>query len=63
LNHTAFLTSNAQVYTMGDNSQGQLGIGNHISLKPNPVLVDSLTSLEVIDIACGESHTLALAAF
>ena len=57
--HSAFVTDNNLVYTMGSNRCGQLGIRDSIiKSKCSPVLVEQLQGLHVIDVACGGNHTL-----
>jgi alpha-tubulin suppressor-like RCC1 family protein len=44
---------------MGNNSHGQLGIGEpYVEQKYSPVLVDSLLNFKPQSIACGKAHTL-----
>lgn len=44
---------------MGSNSDGKLGVGEHTLRHSNvPCLVDGL--VDVIKVACGMSHTLAM---
>lgn len=62
INHTLALTDSGRIYAWGDNSFGQLGIGNDTS-HTSPVLVDmtgSLSGKEVITIVAGNRHSLAL---
>ncbi|TVQ38503.1 MAG: choice-of-anchor D domain-containing protein [Spirochaetaceae bacterium] len=57
-NHSAIVDTNGQVWTWGSNTSGQLGIGNRDN-KSSPVMVTGL-STEIIDIASGGFHTVAL---
>lgn len=57
LSFTAFLSRQGQVYTCGNNSNGQLGHGDTID-RPTPTCVESLDS--VVQIAAGPSFALAL---
>jgi alpha-tubulin suppressor-like RCC1 family protein len=59
--HTAVLTSGGNVFTWGANDHGQLGHGD-TTARLRPELVRSLRSNKVINIACGRSHSLFLAA-
>lgn len=62
INHTLALTDSGRIYAWGDNSFGQLGIGNDTSYTL-PVLVDmtgSLSGKEVISVVAGNRHSLAL---
>jgi len=49
-----------QVYSWGDNEHGQQGTGSTMSNK-KPQLVSSLAELHITRIACGSSHSIALA--
>lgn len=52
--HTALIARNGHVYTMGNNSDGRLGLGD-VSIKnsTSPCLVESLTNYKISDISCG----------
>lgn len=52
------LLSNGTVYAWGRNDVGQLGIGNTTSPQASPVQISGLT--DVIALAAGDDHTLAL---
>ncbi|GIW24525.1 RCC1 domain-containing protein [Meiothermus sp.] len=52
------LLSDGTVYAWGRNDVGQLGIGNTTTPQPSPVLISGLT--DVIALAAGDDHTLAL---
>lgn len=57
--HSAFITVNGQLYTFGDNSQGQLGQGRDNIVYFQPTRVQEIT--EPLDlVSCGFRHTLAL---
>ncbi|CAK9870549.1 unnamed protein product [Sphagnum jensenii] len=58
-NHTAFVTESGGLYTCGDGTFGQLGLGD-TQTRFLPCLVEHLTSLFVTMVACGMRHTLAL---
>ncbi len=53
------LSLNWKVYTWGSNSVGQLGLGDQID-RHSPTLMDALWGLPVVQLAAGESHSLAL---
>lgn len=55
-NHTLLLTFDFQLLSVGDNSFGQLGLGD---LKPRrePTLLDYFRDNPVIDICCGGQHS------
>ena len=61
--HTAFvaeqLGGGSQVYCMGSNQDGKLGVGERTLRQSNvPCLVEGLS--DVVKVACGMAHTLAL---
>lgn len=58
--HTAVISNTGELYTFGDNSEGQLGIG--IEFRNNidrPTLVTGISE-ETIQVSCGYRHTLVL---
>ena len=55
--YTAVITSNGELYTFGQGRFGKLGHGNSDD-KAIPTLVTALKSHKVVDVACGDSHTL-----
>ena len=57
--HSIFLTTNLQVYVCGDNSMGQLGVGDR-EPRRTPRLLPRLQQESVIQVACGKFHSLAL---
>jgi alpha-tubulin suppressor-like RCC1 family protein len=60
--HTAAVTDNGLLYTFGWNHYGQLGHGS-VSLNdctPIPMIVEALKSNVVLQVSCGEQHTIAL---
>ena len=57
--HTLFLSEIGRVYACGHGYFGQLGLGNNKNVK-SPILVHSLTNKNIIEIASGWSHSLAL---
>lgn len=56
--HSFLITIDGDVYTVGDNSSGQLGIGNHTS-HTRPVRIETLPP--IFQISAGYVHTLFLA--
>ncbi|KAH7441352.1 hypothetical protein KP509_03G034500 [Ceratopteris richardii] len=57
--HTLALTGSGSVYSFGQGVFGALGHGNTESCS-TPVLIDGLWGFGVVQIACGENHSLAL---
>jgi len=59
--HSAFITNNGWIYTMGSNSNGKLGIGDKLMRNSSiPCLVETLSQYNAVDIACGFGHTVAI---
>uniref|UniRef100_A0A8C2NDK5 VPS9 domain-containing protein n=1 Tax=Capra hircus TaxID=9925 RepID=A0A8C2NDK5_CAPHI len=64
--HTGAVTDSGVVYMWGENSSGQCAVANQPYVpEPNPVSIsDSETSpllaVRILQLACGEEHTLAL---
>lgn len=56
-NHSLFLTKNNTVMACGENTNGQLGMGNTDSLF-TPTLIPNLTNVKQVD--CGLKHSLFL---
>ncbi|XP_030636935.1 alsin [Chanos chanos] len=66
--HSGAVTEDGGVHTWGDNASGQCGISG-LSMVPNPTPVGMLDSeakppqpVRILEVACGEQHTLALSA-
>lgn len=57
--HILILTVNGKVYSMGTGSRGELGHGT-MECEQQPKLVESLTPLTIIQVACGGWHSVAL---
>ena len=53
----AILTAGGQLYTVGDNYYGQLGLGDRVN-RSEPTLVEGFTN--IIQVACGHYHTVFL---
>uniref|UniRef100_A0A7S4PM21 SAM domain-containing protein n=1 Tax=Guillardia theta TaxID=55529 RepID=A0A7S4PM21_GUITH len=58
-NHTVVVTDNGLIYTWGENKAGQLGTGD-LKSSNSPVLIESLEEQEMISIACGSEHSIAV---
>ena len=58
-NHCLFLTHAGMIYTMGDNSYGQLGLGeNHITKENKEgILLKDLLNYRINDICAGKNHS------
>ena len=59
--HAAAITEHGVLFSWGRGNSGQLGCGNQLnedSVKP----VNALANNKVVDVQCGESHTVALTA-
>ena len=54
------LSENGKIYVWGNGDYGELGLGMNVKFSENPMLVESLSSEYIVDIACGESHVLAI---
>jgi len=58
-NHSMVLLTNGELWTMGSNNDGQLGLdGWQNRTTPEPVV--SLAGKSVVSVACGELHTIAM---
>lgn len=55
--YSAVITSNGELFTFGQGRFGKLGHGNSDD-KPIPTLVTALKSHKIVDVSCGDSHTL-----
>ena len=58
--HTAAISADGDVYAWGLNDSGQLGLGSRSVKAPTPAKVDALSGCGVVQLACGQYHTLAL---
>ncbi|KAH7282272.1 hypothetical protein KP509_35G022800 [Ceratopteris richardii] len=57
--HSVVVTSLGKVYTFGNNSSGQLGIGNFNS-ESRPVFLRSLQGIRIVQAAAGVSRTMLI---
>lgn len=49
------------LYIWGDGASGQLGLGEDLCVPtPLPRMVDALSSMEAVDVCCGQRHTIVL---
>ncbi|XP_074047744.1 alsin isoform X4 [Macrotis lagotis] len=64
--HSGAVTENGMVYMWGQNSAGQCAVANqHYVPEPTPISISDsetspLLSVRILQLACGEEHTLAL---
>lgn len=58
--HTAAITSTGKLYTWGDGSSGQLGLGHDVTEMQQPTYVNQLMGIRIDQIQCGHSHTVAV---
>jgi len=61
--HSAFITQDNFLYSIGNNQYGQLGIGDSsVKFKNSPTLVETFVNNEeakgVLSVACGNGHTI-----
>jgi len=57
--HSAFITTNGSLFSMGNNSEGKLGLNDHsIRISTIPRLVEAIR--EVTHVSCGQGHTVAV---
>ena len=57
--HTVGLTKNGEVFSWGDNTDGQLGHGDKKE-RSVPTKVTALDGIVIIKISCGRYHTAAI---
>jgi len=57
--HTLLLKIDGTVWAYGQNAYGQLGIGSQESID-NPVKINFESGIKIVDISCGEEHSMAL---
>ena len=67
--HTLALTDEGAVYCFGGGSFGQLGLGHIKNLPvdvdecpfmPVPKQIETLKNIRVVQLSCGDSHSMAL---
>ncbi|XP_072534564.1 probable E3 ubiquitin-protein ligase HERC4 [Salminus brasiliensis] len=60
--HSLALCDSGQVFSWGGGGEGQLGINSPVSKSPKPVLIQipSPLPIPVVQVACGNIHSLAL---
>ena len=59
--HTLFLTRDSRVLACGANCCGQLGLGSQASsAEREPQIVAALAGKEIVSIACGSEHSVAV---
>ncbi|XP_033150467.1 LOW QUALITY PROTEIN: probable E3 ubiquitin-protein ligase HERC2 [Drosophila busckii] len=59
--HCLALTTEGEVYAWGEGEDGKLGHGNRMSYD-RPKLIEYLSGMNVVDIACGSAHSAAITA-
>ncbi|KAL6057042.1 putative E3 ubiquitin-protein ligase herc1, partial [Balamuthia mandrillaris] len=57
--HSVFLTDMGEVWTVGSNSHGQLGLGHKID-RSRPEIVEALRGKRIVQVCCGQTHSLVL---
>jgi alpha-tubulin suppressor-like RCC1 family protein len=62
LEHIVILTSNGDLYSFGCGLRGQLGHGD-VRSQDNPILIEALAGIKIIDLACGAFHTIVVSSF
>lgn len=59
--HSAFISQQGHVYSMGSNTDGKLGIADRsLRQSSSPCLVEDLASYRIAGISCGFAHTVAI---
>uniref|UniRef100_F6VRU3 HECT and RLD domain-containing E3 ubiquitin protein ligase family member 6 n=1 Tax=Xenopus tropicalis TaxID=8364 RepID=F6VRU3_XENTR len=59
-NHSVAVSDEGSIYSWGDGSEGQLGTGNLSSRNFTPKKITGLFNTKIIQISCGNFHSLAL---
>jgi len=58
--HTVVVMQNGSMYSWGENSMGQLGVGD-AEIRKRPTMVKGVMSTHhVVSVSCGSQHTIAL---
>jgi alpha-tubulin suppressor-like RCC1 family protein len=60
-NFTVFVTESGKVFTMGDNDQGCVLGNSTVQSAFDPVGVEGLEGVKIVQVAAGHKHSLALA--
>lgn len=58
--HSMALNRWGQLYTWGSDGSGQLGLQMEYDIQPLPKIIKFLAQHHIIQISCGEKHSLAL---
>lgn len=58
-NHTLAVDAGGRVWAWGKNDNGKLGHGDDVD-RQQPEAIEALSGVDVVKVACGESHSLAL---
>uniref|UniRef100_A0A8C6N615 Uncharacterized protein n=1 Tax=Melopsittacus undulatus TaxID=13146 RepID=A0A8C6N615_MELUD len=58
--HAMALTRGGELFTWGQNTHGQLGVGSQATLTPQPQLVERLKGIPLAQIAAGGAHSAAV---
>jgi E3 ubiquitin-protein ligase HERC4 len=58
--HSLALTNNGELYSWGSNSNGQLGLGEHLKMNFKPKLITGLVAVPIAFIACGGYHSIVV---
>ena len=53
-------TTQWRIFACGESRQGQLGIDYSNEVVHTPIPVPSLASEQIVDVSCGDNHTIAL---
>jgi len=60
LSHTIAIDSSGSVWTWGQNTNGQLGVGFSSGFSPPIRAIGSVVGLKIVAVAAGQDHSLAL---
>jgi alpha-tubulin suppressor-like RCC1 family protein len=56
--HSVALTVKGDIFVWGDNSRGQLGLGAQTAATNTPTVLEELSDLDMLRVACGDFHTV-----